>query len=209
MKILITGFEPFGGEKINPAYEVVKKLKDTISDSEIIKIQVPVVFNSSSERIIQKIEETNPDAVLMIGQAGGRFNISVERVGINIDDAPIKDNEENQHIDIAIDKEGLPAHFSTLPIKAIVNRIIMEGIPASISNSAGTYICNHVLYGVLNYIYKKNLDIKAGFIHIPFLLEQALDKGEIPSMSLDAMVTAIEKTIEEIISSIRFDKVMG
>lgn len=148
MKILVTGFDPFGGEKINPAIESVKKLPDTIAGAEIIKLEIPTVIGKSVDKIKAKIEEVHPDVVLSIGQAGGRPDITVERVGINCDDCRIKDNEGNQPIDEKVAKDGPAAYFSTLPIKAMVKNIQDGGVPASVSNTAGTFICNHVLYGV-------------------------------------------------------------
>lgn len=209
MKILVTGFDPFGGEKVNPAFEVIKKLKDNIEGAEIVKLQVPTAFYSSVNKTVEKIEEIKPDVVLMIGQAGGRFDVTVERIAINLDDARIPDNEGNQPIDRLVDEEGLTAYFATLPIKAIVNRIKEKNIPASVSNSAGTYVCNHLMYGVLNHIYKNKLNIKAGFIHIPFLLEQVLNKPNVPAMTLDSMVTAIESAIEVIARNEEEVKVIG
>lgn len=209
MKILVTGFDPFGGEKVNPAFEVIKKLKDNIEEAEIVKLQVPTAFYSSVNKTVEKIEEIKPDAVLMIGQAGGRFDVTVERIAINLDDARIPDNEGNQPIDKLVDEEGLTAYFATLPIKAIVNKIKEKNIPSSVSNSAGTYVCNHLMYGVLNHIYKNKLNIKAGFIHIPFLLEQVLNKPNVPAMTLDCMVTAIESAIEVIARNEEEVKVIG
>jgi pyroglutamyl-peptidase len=199
MKILVTGFDPFGGEKINPAFEVIKKLRDNVKGAEVVKLQIPTAFYSSTNKIVEKLNEVNPDVVLMIGQAGGRFDVTVERVGINIDDARIPDNESHQPIDKAIDERGLPAYFATIPIKAIVQEIKAKNIPASVSNTAGTYVCNHVMYGVLNYIYKNKLNIKGGFIHIPFLLEQVITKPSTPAMSLEIMVEAIEAAMEAIV----------
>lgn len=198
MKILVTGFEPFGGEKINPSYEVVKRLDDKIINVHIIKLKVPVAFNRSVDTVIRKIEEENPDVVLMIGQAGGIYNITVERLGININDARIADNEGNKPVDEVIDKDGLPAYFSTIPVRKIVEGMLENNIPAQISNSAGTYVCNHLLYGILDYICKNKIDIKAGFIHIPFLPEQTLNRSDAPSMSMDIMLKAIEIAIKEI-----------
>lgn len=196
MRILVTGFEPFGGEEINPAFEVIKKLGDEVGGAEVVKLQIPTVFHESIEKIIQGIEDYKPEAVLMIGQAGGRFDITVERIGINLDDARIADNGGNTPVDMPIDPEGLPAHFSTIPIKAIVEGIRGVKVPASISNSAGTFVCNHVLYGVLNYIYKNNMNIRAGFIHIPFLPEQVTGKPGTASMSLEPMIAGIERAVE-------------
>lgn len=198
MKILVTGFDPFGEEKINPAFEVIKKLNDNIHNIEVVKLEVPTAFNASIEKACNKIQEINPDAVLCIGQAGGRYDVTVERVAINVNDARIPDNLKQQPIDTAIDENGEAAYFATIPIKAIVEGIRSEGVPASVSNTAGTYVCNHLMYGVLNYIYKNNLNIKAGFIHIPFLTEQVVNKPNVPSMSLDTMVKAIEAAIKVI-----------
>lgn len=200
MKILVTGFDPFGGEKVNPAFEVIKKLSSNIAGAQVIKLEVPTVFKKSIELVERIIEKENPDIVLCIGQAGGRASISIERIAINIDDARIPDNENNQPVDLSIDSEGLPAHFATIPIKSIAKAIKRQNIPASISDSAGTFVCNHIMYGILNYIYKNNLDVKAGFIHIPFLPEQVLDKTSMPSMSLDTMVKAIETAIITIVT---------
>lgn len=196
MKILLTGFDPFGGESINPAYEVVKRINDNINGAEIIKLEVPTVFYDSIARTIEKIEEIKPDFVINIGQAGGRSEISIERVAINIDDARIPDNKGQQPIDSPINPTGKSAYFATLPIKAIAQSIRDKKIPANVSDSAGTYVCNHLMYGVLDYIYQKNLPIQAGFIHIPFLMEQVLDKPKTASMDLNTLVIAIETAIQ-------------
>ena len=203
MKILVTSFEPFGGEKINPAYEVVKRIKDNIAGTEVIKLQVPTEFNISLENATKKIKEVNPDFVLCIGQAGGRYGISVERIGININDARIPDNAKQLPVDVKIDEQGENAYFATIPIKAIVEAIKNKNIPAVVSDSAGTYVCNNLMYGVLNYIHKENLNIKAGFIHIPFLFQQVIEKQNTAAMDLDSMVTAIETAIEVIVTTNR------
>lgn len=195
MKILITGFEPFGGESLNPSYEAVKLIENKFNGSDIIKLEVPTAFYKSTQVVISKINEVKPDAVIMIGQAGGRADITVERVAINIDDASIKDNMGQKPVDSVIDKEGLNAYFATLPIKEVVEKIKNAGIPASISNSAGTYVCNHLMYSVLNYIYKSNLNIKAGFIHVPYTTAQVIAKPQSASMSMENIKTAIESAI--------------
>jgi pyroglutamyl-peptidase len=195
LKILITGFEPFGGESLNPSYEAVKLIENKFNGSDIIKLEVPTAFYKSAQVVISKIDEVKPDAVIMIGQAGGRADITVERVAINIDDASIKDNIGQKPVDSAIDKDGLNAYFATLPIKEIVEKIKNAGIPASISNSAGTYVCNHLMYSVLNYIYKSNLNIKAGFIHVPYTTAQVIAKPQSASMSMENIKTAIESAI--------------
>lgn len=201
MKILVTGFDPFGGESINPAFEVIKKLKDEIAGAEVIKLQVPTAFNKSVEKTAEKVAEIKPDFVLNIGQAGGRSDITVERVAINMNDARIPDNLNQQPIDEVIDAEGEAAYFATIPVKAIVQSIREKNIPASVSNTAGTYVCNHLMYGTLNYIHKNNLNTKAGFIHIPFLFQQVINKPNTAAMELDTMVQAIEAAIETIVTT--------
>lgn len=175
MKILVTGFDPFEGEPTNPAIESVKRIDNEIEGAEIIKLEIPTVFQKSADVVEAKIREINPDVVLSVGQAGGRYGITVERVAINQDDARIEDNEGNQPIDTAIREDGAPAYFATLPIKAMVEEIKKENIPASVSNTAGTFVCNHIMYQDL-YLAEKYGNIKAGFIHVPYLTEQVVDK---------------------------------
>lgn len=140
MKILVTGFEPFGKEKINPALEAVKKLDNKINGAKIVKTKIPTIFKKAIEKLEKEIEKEKPDIVICVGQAGGRSKITVERVAINIDDATIKDNEGNKPIDNKIFKDGKNAYFSRLPIKTIVKEMTKNKIPASISNTAGTYV---------------------------------------------------------------------
>jgi pyroglutamyl-peptidase len=201
MKILVTGFDPFGGEKVNPAFEVIKKLSTNIAGVEVIKLEVPTVFKKSIEVVTKAIDKIGPDFVLNIGQAGGRFAVSVERVAINIDDARIPDNINQQPIDLPIDPEGQPAYFATLPIKAVAQAIKDNGIPAIVSDTAGTFVCNHLMYGVLNHIYKNKLNIKAGFIHIPFLPEQVINKPNTASMSVETLVKSIETAVAVIVTT--------
>lgn len=192
MKVLITGFDPFGGESINPAYEAVKAMKSEIGNIKIVKLEIPTVFRESIKVLDEAIMREKPEAVICVGQAGGRFDITIERVAINIDDGRIKDNMGNQPIDEKIYEDGKNAYFSTLPIKTIVDEIKKERIPASVSNSAGTYVCNHVMYGLLYMIEKKYKDVKGGFIHVPFILEQVVDKSGVPSMDIEKITRALE-----------------
>lgn len=209
MKILVTGFDPFGEDKINPAIESVKKLPDEIKGVEIIKLEIPTVYMKSLEKIDEAIKEYNPDVILSIGQAGGRPDITVERVGINVDDYRIKDNEGNQPIDTKIYDDGENAYFSNLPIKAIVENIRKNNIPASISNTAGTFVCNHVLYGVQYLLDKKYPNKKSGFIHIPFLPEQVISRPNTPSMSISTIVKALTLALEAIIENGSDKKISG
>lgn len=209
MKILVTGFDPFGGESINPAIESVKRLPETIAGAEIIKLEIPTVFHKSLQVIDEAIAKYDPDAILSIGQAGGRSDITVERVGINCDDARIPDNEGNQMIDELVFADGPSAYFVNLPIKAMVANIQSKHIPASVSNTAGTFVCNHVTYGVRYLVDKKYPGKRSGFIHIPFLPQQVLDKKDTASMSLETIVTGISAAIEAIVKTKEDIKVTG
>lgn len=199
MNILVTGFDPFNKETINPALEAVKQLPDTILGATIIKLEIPTVFLESAKEVQKAIQLYQPDIVLHIGQAGGRSQITIERVAINIDDASIPDNWGQQPIDQPIQNNGQPAYFSQLPIKAVVKGIKSAGIPASISNSAGTFVCNHIMYQTHYFIDKQQLPIKAGFIHVPFIPEQVVTKPTMPSMSLEHIIKGISSGIEQII----------
>ena len=198
MKILITAFEPFGGEKVNPALEAMKLLPDMIGKSQILKLELPTIFSKSIEKAWQYIDVHKPDIIISLGQAGGRACISVERVAINVEDASIPDNYGNMPLDRPIFEDGENAYFSNLPIKNMVDAIKKAGIPAKISNTAGTYVCNHVMYGVLYKIHKENLDMKAGFIHVPYMPQQVINKPESPSMSLENIVKAIDVACKEL-----------
>lgn len=209
MKILVTGFDPFGGEKINPALEAVKALPESISGAEIIKLEIPTVFRKSLEKIEENIVKHNPDVVISIGQAGGRFGITPERVAINMDDARIEDNENNQPLDIAIFEDGENAYFSNLPIKAMVKEMTENGIPGSVSNTAGTFVCNHVMYGVLYMINKKYPNMKGGFIHVPYIPSQVVTKPNMPSMSTEDITKGLSLCIKAIVENNEDIKTIG
>ncbi len=196
MKVLLTGFDAFGGEPVNPAEEAVKMVSSQIGGAEVIKVIIPTVQAKSVQAIEKAIEEHNPDIVISIGQAGGRFDITPERVAINIDDYRIKDNEGNQPIDAVIEEDGQAAYFSNLPVKAMVKHMNANNIPASLSNTAGTFVCNHVMYGILYMIDKKYPGMKGGFIHIPYMTSQVMDKKNTPFMSLTEIVRGLELAIE-------------
>ncbi|KOR24785.1 pyroglutamyl-peptidase I [Clostridium sp. FAM 1755] len=208
-KVLITGFDPFGGEKINPALEAVKKIKEEISNAKVIKIEIPTVFGKSLEKLEEAIKEHNPDIVICVGQAGGRFEITPERVAINIDDARIKDNEGNQPLDIPIFQDGENAYFTSLPVKAMADEMNKNGVPASVSNTAGTFVCNHVMYGLLYMIDKKFNNIKGGFIHVPFIPSQVVDKRNTPSMSLQNITKGLEYAIKAAVENDSDVKTIG
>ena len=182
MKILVTGFDPFGGEAVNPALETVKRLPEKIGGAEIIRLEVPTVWQKSLQTIAQAIETYDPDVILSVGQAGGRADITVERVGINVDDYRITDNEGNRIIDEPVVPGGPAAYFVTVPIKAMVAKMQERGIAASVSNTAGTFVCNHVTYGVCHLLATKYPGKRSGFLHIPYLPEQAAGRADIPSV---------------------------
>ncbi|OON99070.1 MAG: pyroglutamyl-peptidase I [Epulopiscium sp. Nele67-Bin004] len=200
MKVLVTGFDPFGGEPVNPASEAIMQVSDNIADAEIIKIVIPTVRQKSIEIIEKAIIKHQPNIVICIGQAGGRFDITPERVAINVDDYRIKDNDGNQPVDEPIYIDGDTAYFSQLPIKAIVENLNNNDIPASISNTAGTFVCNHVMYGLLYLTNKKYPNIKGGFMHIPYMTSQVINKKGMPFMSLAEIVKGIELAIETCIT---------
>ncbi len=198
MKLLLTGFTPFDGEAINPALEAVKRVKPEIAGMEIVKLEVPTVFGESVQLVAEAIEREQPDFVLSVGQAGGRAAVTPERVAINVDDARIPDNVGQQPIDVPIFSDGENAYFATLPVKAMAEAIREAGLPSALSNTAGTYVCNHLMYGVLYHLNRHHKAAKAGFIHVPYIPEQTADKPGVPSMPLDDIVRALEAAIAAI-----------
>ena len=198
MKLLLTGFTPFDGETINPALEAVKRLPNGIAGLEIVKLEVPTVFGESIRLVQEAIEREQPDFVLSVGQAGGRAAVTPERVAINVDDARIPDNAGQQPIDIPIFADGENAYFAPLPVKAMTDAIRNAGLPSALSNTAGTFVCNHLMYGVLHHLHQNHKSAKAGFIHVPYIPEQTADKPGVPSMPLDDIVRALEAAIAAI-----------
>ncbi|MDH5161892.1 pyroglutamyl-peptidase I [Heyndrickxia oleronia] len=191
-KVLVTGFDPFGEDQINPALEAVKQLEGKIIDDvTIVTQEVPTVFHESIKVVTQAIEVHQPDVVICVGQAGGRTQVTPERVAINIDDARIPDNKANQPIDETIIEDGPVAYWSTLPNKRIVHNMRKAGVPSAVSNTAGTFVCNHLFYGVMDYLAKNAPHIRGGFIHIPFLPEQTIHNTA-PSLSLELIVRGLE-----------------
>ena len=196
MRVLITGFDKFGGESINPSNLCVNSLSDVIDNIEIKKITLPTVFKDSSRVLEENIKSFSPSIVICVGQAGGRSKITPERIAINIDDARIPDNIGNSPIDETIRKDGENAYFSTLPIKAIVDELNKNNIPSAISNTAGTFVCNHIMYESLYLTSTKYPNIKAGFIHIPYIEEQVLNKPNMPYMKKENIIVALELIIK-------------
>lgn len=200
VKILVTAFDPFGGDAVNPALEAVRLLPPTIAGAELVTLEVPTVFGRSIRTVTAAIDAHQPDAVLCVGQAGGRSGVTPERVAINVDDARIPDNEGNQPIDRPVVDGGAPAHFSNLPVKAMVQAITEAGLPGELSNTAGTFVCNHLMYGVLHHLARQRLDqVRAGFVHVPLIPEQVTG-GEVPCLPLADIARALTVAIEAVVA---------
>ncbi len=210
MNILITGFEPFDGEPVNPALEAARKLHGLqIGGHSITALELPCVFGASIDMLERHIAELRPGIVLCIGQAGGRTSVDLERVAINVDDARIPDNAGNQPIDEAIVAGGPAAYFSGLPIKAIVQALLAAGIPASVSQTAGTYVCNHIFYGLSHLLATRYPETRGGFVHIPYLPEQAARHAGAASMSLEIIVAGLKLVLETTVAVTRDVKLQG
>ena len=203
MTILVTGFEPFRGEALNPSWEAVRRLGGDTGDARIERLLVPTTYAESIGTVTEAIDRLRPAAVVMVGQAGGRAELSIERVAVNCDDAQTPDNAGVLHEDAPIVSQGPTAYLATLPIKQIVARLRSAGFPAAVSNTAGLFVCNHLFYGVLNHIVIHNLETQAGFIHMPFLPEQVVGKPGTPSMSLETMVAGLDCMVAVLTSNAR------
>lgn len=197
MKILLTAFEPFGGAAINPAQEAAALIPQRVGRADVATICVPVVFGQAIDTVAAAIRREKPDAVLCIGQAGGRAALTPERVAINVDDASIPDNAGYQPIDRPVVPGGPAAYFSTLPVKAMTAAIRTEGLPAQVSNTAGTFVCNHLMYGVLHLLAEEFPGVRGGFMHVPFAPEQVIARPA-PAMSVADIARGIEAAIRAI-----------
>ena len=190
-KLLITGFDPFGGENINPSWEAVKELPDHIGDWQLTKMEIPTVFGAAAGQVIAAAEGLQPNAILCIGQAGGRAAVTPEVVAINLQEARIPDNLGNQPMNIPVVKGGPAAYFATVPVREMVQAIQTANIPAALSYSAGTFVCNDVLYRLLHHF--DGTATQAGFIHVPYLPQQA--KENQPSLPQEKIVEALQLAI--------------
>jgi pyroglutamyl-peptidase len=191
-KLLITGFEPFGGEAINPSWEAVSRLPEEINGYSLVKLRIPVVFGKAAEMVIKNANEISPDAIICVGQAAGRGAITPEFVGINLRHASIPDNDGYQPKDERIIRGGADAHFSTLPVRKISEAIKDVGIASQVSYSAGAYVCNDVLYTLLSHF--QNEKTRVGFIHIPYCKEQNKE----PSMDINDIIKGLTVAIESL-----------
>lgn len=195
-KLLLTGFEPFLDFSVNPTMKIVEELDDTIvGNYEVIGRILPVDFSVSGKMILEMIEEIKPDAIVSLGLAAGRFKMTPERIAINFKDGPV-DNKGHQPVDEPIQSGAAGAYLSTLPIRKMVTRLREEGLPADISNTAGAYLCNNVMYEALHYgtVHKKN--ILSGFIHMPASHELAIEHGNVPSWPHRDLVKGVRICLE-------------
>jgi pyroglutamyl-peptidase len=199
--VLLTGFEPFENEAVNPSWEAVRAFDGVQLDTpagrvQLIARQLPCVFGNANQVLSELLATLEPDLVIAVGQAGGRADLSIERVAINVDDARIPDNARRQPIDVAIVEQGPAAYFSTLPIKAIVRALRAAGVPASVSQTAGTFVCNHVFYGLQHYLALHAPQVRGGFIHIPYLPQQAAAHPGQPSLGLASVIEGLRIAVQ-------------
>jgi pyroglutamyl-peptidase len=207
--VLLTGFDPFGGETINPSWEAVRLLDGEDIDGRTIRaVQLPTVFGRSLTVLRAAVKRWKPELVICVGQAGGRAQLSLERVAINVDDARIPDNAGKQPIDRAIVRGGPTAYFSTLPIKAIRAVLADAALPAEISQTAGTFVCNHVFYGLMHAL-ASTPDVRGGFVHIPFLPVQAARHAGAPSLAQNEVVRALRLIVATTLAARADRRVVG
>lgn len=200
MTILVTGFSPFGGETVNPSWQAVEQLSQPGNGGEIVRIRLPVTYAGCAGPVLDAIRETEPGVIVMTGQAGGRAELSVERLAVNLDDAQAADNDGVVRQGVPVVPDGPAAYFATLPVAAIAAHLRKAACPVVVSNTAGLYVCNHLMYSVLHYIAVSGRNIRAGFVHVPFLPEQVVDCPGTPSMSLACMTAGVQRIVEFLVS---------
>ena len=190
--ILFTGFEPFGGETVNPAFEAVRLLPDSAGGMPIRRLRLPTSFRYAGETLLEAVDAWRPEAVVCVGQAGGRKTVTPEKVAINYIDARIPDNDGAQPADVPIRADGPAAYFATLPVRAIDEAIRAAGVPCAVSYSAGCYVCNFVMYTLLDHLAQTAPDVLGGFIHVPYAAEQTAGKpAGTPSLTVAQMTQAL------------------
>ena len=202
MKVLVTGFDPFGGDKVNPAYEAVKLIPEEVAGAKIIKLEIPTVFAESGIVLKEAMKKEQPNIVICVGQAGGRAAVSLERVAINLAEARIPDNKGNQPIGVKLEEDGETAYFTSLPIKAMMKNIQKHGLPAYISYTAGTFVCNDIMYRLLYMIEREFPKVKGGFIHVPFEPTQVIERPvDTASMTIQAIADSLMYAIEAAVTT--------
>ena len=200
--VLITAFEAFGGDAMNPTEQILAELPDFLFNAKIIKKTLPVVYNEVFDYVKPLIEHYQPAVILMLGLAAGRTHVNIERIAINVCDSKSPDNKGNILSEQVIEKEGRDGYFTTLPLETIMSRLKKKQLPVQVSNTAGAYVCNNLMYHVLHYIHKEDLSIAAGFIHVPYLPEQVIDKPGVASLDKQIMIECILTIIDELINPI-------
>lgn len=196
-RLLLTAFSPFGGEAVNPALEAMRRVPRRAGGLEVVTLEVPVVFDACTETVMKAVRGHRPRAVLCLGQAGGREGLSLERVAVNLMDADIPDNAGQAPRDAPIDPEGPAAYFSTLPHRAMLSALYNAGVPAQLSYTAGTFVCNRLLYGLLRALEAEFPRTRAGFLHVPFLPEQAARyRSPVPGMTADEAARGVAACLE-------------
>lgn len=197
-KVLVTAFEPFAGETINPSSEVARAIQQIkFETAEVHTLVLPVERFKAIDLALDRVRKLEPKVVIMLGEGSRRFRVTPERVAINVDDFRIADNAGNQPVGEPIVEDAPVGYFSTLPIYEIVGRLKEAKIPSAISNSAGTYLCNRIFYSMMHFIAEEGLDIRAGFIHLPYMHEQTIEKPiDYPSLSRETLIEAVRLSIE-------------
>lgn len=198
--ILMTGFEPFGGEEINPSYEALKLLPEKIDNAGIHIRRLPVVFGKNGALLEQSIEELDPDIIICVGQAGGRCGLTFEKIAINCQNASVPDNAGNQPHDEPVIEAGQAAYFATLPLQQMVSACKNAGFKAGISYHAGTYVCNDTMYRLLHLLASGASKARGGFIHVPYVPEQVHD-GKTSSQSLEETARCLECAVKAAIEA--------
>ena len=188
-RLLITGFDPFGGADINPSWQAVSRLPETVGEFELCKLEIPTVYDLATRVVLEKAAEFKPHVILCVGQAGGRDSITPERIGVNIRDARISDNAGNQPRGEFVAEDGPAAYFATVPVEKMVQAVEAAGIKATVSNSAGAFVCNDTLYGILHHF--AGTEVRCGFIHVPYIPQQGN-----PSMELEQIIAGLKVAIE-------------
>lgn len=195
MKILVTGFDPFGGESVNPAWEAVSRLPETINGAEVVRMLIPTSFERAPRAILEKVRECRPDYVISVGQAAGRTAITPERIAINMMSASIPDNDGEQPTEQKIEDNGPDGYFSLLPVVEMVKAIEAAGLPGRISNTAGTFVCNRVMYSVLHACHTEFPKMRSGFIHVPCIPEQTEKHPEWFSLPVEEITRGLEAAL--------------
>jgi pyroglutamyl-peptidase len=199
LKVLLTGFEPFNGARLNPSEQLVTRMKsDSVPGAQIMTAVLPVVYGEAASHLLALVEEHNPDVVISFGQAEGRTSITPERFAVNLNDAAIADNKGHIRVDQLIHPNSPTAYGSTLPVKELVAALKAEGIPAALSLTAGAFVCNHIFYELQNAL--KDKDIKSGFVHVPLMTQQQEDFPGLFTMDIETMVLAAKTMVSVLVA---------